>query len=192
MNGSCTNVGHETRYSTDGSSLEFERCVGPRGELWAMQEPPSAERKHKPLPDSHGLFFFFCQTPLLLPELFRNRGALRPVLWMQRFVCILPSNKSGPVLFLMKSRSGGFVARADKHQRTYRSSALSPIAASCVCPGKLALIQDLSHNSLRNAHWGSVSARTPLCRLQMHLNRRLLASSPGMGKPFDRVGHNGD
>lgn len=50
--------------------------------------------------------FFFCQTPLPLPELFRNRGALRPVLWMQRFVCILPSNKSGPVLFLMKSRSG--------------------------------------------------------------------------------------
>lgn len=105
MNGSCTNLGHETRHSTDGSSLEFEHCVGPRGELWAMQEPPSAERKHKPLPDSHGLFFF-CQTPLLLPELFRNRGALRPVLWMQRFVCILPSNKSGPVLFLMKSRSG--------------------------------------------------------------------------------------
>lgn len=55
---------------------------------------------------THTDSFFFCQTPLPLPELFRNRGALRPVLWMQRFVCILPSNKSGPVLFLMKSRSG--------------------------------------------------------------------------------------
>lgn len=49
----------QTQYSTDGSLLEFERCVGPRGELRAMQEPPSAERKHKPSPGSHGLFFFF-------------------------------------------------------------------------------------------------------------------------------------
>lgn len=97
MNDFCTNDGHELNTQQTARCWSSNRAWAPGR---AVGDVRAAERGEKT--QTFGRLartLFVRRRCCLFPELFRNRGARLLVRWMQRFVCVLPSNKIWPQLF---------------------------------------------------------------------------------------------